>query len=232
MVEPVEPFSVGEKARLVLALVAYRRPNLLLLDEPTNHLDLEMRHALGMALQEYAGAIVLVSHDRYLLRLVADRLWLVADGRARPFEGDLEDYAAWLKDTADNANAAEPDGRVEASLKDRKRLEAQRRQRLSPLRARVTQADSELERIAAEASAVEARLAAPEIYAADRRAALAELLLARADLKRRLERAEEHWLECTDALEQAARDGSWLAAASAATPAALVAAISCWAACV
>jgi ATP-binding cassette, subfamily F, member 3 len=206
--EPVAPFSGGERARLVLALIVSRRPNLLLLDEPTNHLDLEMRHALGMALQEYAGAIVLVSHDRYLLRLVADRLWLVADGRARPFDGDLEDSAAWLKDTSDGSAAADTEvGRTEANSKDRKRLEAERRQRLSPLRARVTQADAELERIAAEASAVEARLALPAIYAADSRAALAELLLARADLKRRLGHAEEAWLECTEALERAARAG-------------------------
>ena len=206
--EPVAPFSGGERARLVLALIVSRRPNLLLLDEPTNHLDLEMRHALGMALQEYTGAIVLVSHDRYLLRLVADQLWLVADGRARPFDGDLEDYAAWLKDTADGAGGPEPEaGRSEATLKERKRLEAERRQRLSPLRAQVTRADAELERIAAEAAAVEARLAAPEVYAAAGRAALSELLLARADLKRRLTAAEERWLECTEALEQATRTG-------------------------
>ncbi|MEJ0037521.1 MAG: ATP-binding cassette domain-containing protein [Gammaproteobacteria bacterium] len=97
--EPIAPFSGGEKARLVLALVAYLRPNLMLLDEPTNHLDLEMRQALTMALQEYAGAVVLVSHDRHLLRTVADELYVVHDGRAEPFEGDLDDYAKWLAET-------------------------------------------------------------------------------------------------------------------------------------
>ena len=94
--EAVEPFSGGEKARLALALLVSHRPNLLLLDEPTNHLDLEMRHALAMALQDFEGAMVVVSHDRHLLRLVTDTLWLVDSGRAVPFDGDLDDYATWL----------------------------------------------------------------------------------------------------------------------------------------
>src|SRR5690606_1540136 len=94
--EPVGPFSGGAKARLVLALVSYQRPNLLLLDEPTNHLDLEMRQALAVALQDYEAAVVLVSHDRHLLRAVADELVLVDQGRATPFDGDLDDYARWF----------------------------------------------------------------------------------------------------------------------------------------
>jgi ATP-binding cassette subfamily F protein 3 len=94
--EAVEPFSGGEKARLALALLVSHRPNLLLLDEPTNHLDLEMRHALAMALQDFDGAMVVVSHDRHLLRLVTDTLWLVDSGRAVPFDGDLDDYTTWL----------------------------------------------------------------------------------------------------------------------------------------
>src|SRR3984885_5973235 len=93
---PVAPFSGGEKARLMLAIVTFRRPNLLLLDEPTNHLDLEMRQALAVALQDYAGALVVVSHDRHLLRTVVDQFYVVHDGRVRPFDGDLEDYAQWL----------------------------------------------------------------------------------------------------------------------------------------
>jgi len=103
--EPIAPFSGGEKARLVLALVAYLRPNLMLLDEPTNHLDLEMRQALTVALQEYEGAVVLVSHDRHLLRTVADELYVVHGGRAEPFDGDLDDYAKWLAET-DSVSAA------------------------------------------------------------------------------------------------------------------------------
>jgi ATP-binding cassette subfamily F protein 3 len=104
--EPIAPFSGGEKARLVLALVAYLRPNLMLLDEPTNHLDLEMRQALTVALQEYEGAVVLVSHDRHLLRTVADELYVVHAGRAEPFEGDLDDYAKWLAETDSASSAA------------------------------------------------------------------------------------------------------------------------------
>ena len=109
--EPIAPFSGGEKARLVLALVAYLRPNLMLLDEPTNHLDLEMRQALTMALQEYDGAVVLVSHDRHLLRTVADELYVVHDGRAEPFDGDLDDYAKWLAET----ESASASGRAKAA---------------------------------------------------------------------------------------------------------------------
>ena len=93
--EAIGPFSGGEKARLVLALLSYLRPNLLLLDEPTNHLDLEMRQALARALQDYSGAVLMVSHDRHLLRTVIDEFYLVADGRAAPFDGDLDDYAKW-----------------------------------------------------------------------------------------------------------------------------------------
>src|SRR5579871_4157046 len=122
--EPVEPCSGGEQARLALALIVAQRPNLLLLDEPTNHLDLEMRHALGMALQDFPGAIVLVSHDRYLLRLVADELWLVAGGRARPFDGDLDDYAAWLRTGDAPAVPAAPAGGGAAAGRERKRAEA------------------------------------------------------------------------------------------------------------
>ena len=105
--EPVGPFSGGEKARLVLALVSFRRPNLLLLDEPTNHLDLEMRQALAVALQDYEGAVVLVAHDRHLLRAVADELILVDAGRAAPFDGDLEDYARWFITSAAPTRAEE-----------------------------------------------------------------------------------------------------------------------------
>jgi ATP-binding cassette subfamily F protein 3 len=109
--EPIAPFSGGEKARLVLALVAYLRPNLMLLDEPTNHLDLEMRQALTVALQEYEGAVVLVSHDRHLLRTVADELYVVHDGRAEPFDGDLDDYAKWLAETDSGSSASGASGK-------------------------------------------------------------------------------------------------------------------------
>jgi ATP-binding cassette subfamily F protein 3 len=234
--EKVAPFSGGEKARLVLALIVSRRPNLLLLDEPTNHLDLEMRHALGMALQEYTGAIVLVSHDRYLLRLVADELWLVADGKAAPFDGDLDDYADWLRKSARDAEslasraaaeeraaagrdgagpgaAAEANGsspptrESAAEQKERKRLEAERRQRLSPLRAKVTKCETEIESLSAQAQALERRLGAPELYLPAGRAELDRLLAQQADVGRRLAAAEESWLEASERLEQEMQAG-------------------------
>jgi ATP-binding cassette, subfamily F, member 3 len=213
--ETVAPFSGGEKARLVLALIVSRRPNLLLLDEPTNHLDLEMRHALGMALQDYAGAIVLVSHDRYLLRLVADQLWLVAGGGALPFDGDLDDYAAWLKAPAADAGGRHPaagaaDGaapRGAAADKERKRREAERRQRLAPLKGAVERHEQQLEALAAEAAAIEARLAAPELHVPAARAELVALLERQGALRRRVAQTEEAWLAASEALEAAGAAG-------------------------
>ena len=204
--EAVAPFSGGEKARLVLALIVSRKPNLLLLDEPTNHLDLEMRHALGMALQEYAGAIVLVSHDRYLLRLVADQLWLVAGATATPFEGDLDDYAAWLRSAGEaSAGTAElvPAARGAAAQKERKRAEAEQRQRLTSLRAAVAKADSRLVTLAAETAALEARLVDPALYEPAGRQELTRLLASQGDMKRRLGEAETAWLAASEALEAA-----------------------------
>ena len=165
--EPVAPFSGGEKARLVLALIAYQRPNLLLLDEPTNHLDLEMRQALAVALQEYSGAVVMVSHDRHLLRTVSDEFYIVHGGRAQPFDGDLEDYAKWLADaeaapavqhaaaalkpneTTRKAQPAPGEGSTRApavaetaeSRKQRKREEADRRNRLTPLKEAIARCE-------------------------------------------------------------------------------------------
>ena len=208
--EKVAPFSGGEKARLVLALIVSRRPNLLLLDEPTNHLDLEMRHALGMALQDYPGAIVLVSHDRYLLRLVADELWLVARGRAAPFDGDLDDYAGWLREDA-GADEERAAGRGAAAhgagaQKQRKRLEAQRRQKLTPLRSAVARAEAQISRLTAELASLEQRLTAPQLYEPGSRAELTELLQTQAERKRSLDAAEEAWLLGSETLEQAMRD--------------------------
>jgi ATP-binding cassette, subfamily F, member 3 len=210
---PIAPLSGGEKARLVLAIIVSRRPNLLLLDEPTNHLDLEMRHALGMALQDYAGAIVLVSHDRYLLRLVADQLWLVADGRAGPFDGDLDDYARWLRRDAATAAAAQAGNgargeraRAPAGRADKRRA-AERRQRLSPLRAAVAACEAAIAQLTQERDALEARLAAAGLQTPAAHIELADLLRQQAELRRRLGAAEEEWLSASESLEAAARDG-------------------------
>jgi ATP-binding cassette subfamily F protein 3 len=200
--EPIALFSGGEKARLVLALVTYLRPNLLLLDEPTNHLDLEMRQALAVALQDYAGAVVLVSHDRHLLRTVADEFYIVHHGRASPFDGDLEDYAKWLAD-ADSAAAATPTRKVETtdSRRQRKRAEAERRNRLSPLRAAIAACESALERLAQERAQVQAGLDAPDIYADSAKERLNRLLGEQARVARDTEKTEARWLESTEQLE-------------------------------
>jgi ATP-binding cassette subfamily F protein 3 len=220
--EPVAPFSGGEKARLVLALVTYLRPNLLLLDEPTNHLDLEMRQALSVALQDYAGAVVLVSHDRHLLRTDADVLHIVHAGRVLPFDGDLEDYARWLADAdqatsattqtqgADPAGAdAEVPAQREAQTADarrqRKREAAERRNRLSPLRAQVTQCEQELERLARETAEVQSRLQASDLYSDEARDALRQLLQKQAELARATQHTEAAWLEASEQLEAAMR---------------------------
>ena len=109
----MDSFSGGEKSRLALALLAWQKPHLLLLDEPTNHLDLDMRDALTLALEEYTGAVVLVSHDRSLIRAVADELWLVADGKAKLFDGDLEDYKSWIESRRPADDAPAQAGRTE-----------------------------------------------------------------------------------------------------------------------
>jgi ATP-binding cassette subfamily F protein 3 len=210
--EPVAPFSGGERARLVLALVVSRRPNLLLLDEPTNHLDLEMRHALAMALQDFTGAIVLVSHDRYLLRGVADLLWLVADGKAEPFEGDLDDYERWLRSAApgrsspqavaERSTARSNEGRDAERV--RKRLEAEERARVAPLRAELQRREHQISQLGTRSAALEARLSDPELYATADHSVLTQLLAEQADVRRQLSEAEEAWLTAGEALERAA----------------------------
>ena len=217
--EPVAPFSGGEKARLVLALVTYLRPNLLLLDEPTNHLDLEMRQALSVALQDYAGAVVLVSHDRHLLRTVADVLHIVHAGRVLPFDGDLEDYAQWLAgaDQATSTPTQTPSGAAEGdssaqretetadARKQRKREDAQRRSRLSPLKAQVAKCEQELERLARETADLQSRLTAPDLYSDAARETLRQLLQTQAELARATQQTEAAWVEASEQLEAAMR---------------------------
>ena len=215
--EPVAPFSGGEKARLVLALVAYRRPNLLLLDEPTNHLDLEMRQALAVALQDYEGAVVLVSHDRHLLRTVADEFRLVADGRAQPFDGDLEDYARWLAGNEPPASMPPPaelarttsmtdKARATSSesadtRKQRKRAEAQRRAALGPLRARLADCERQVEHLSAEAAKLERELL--QATAANDAARITLLSKERARVAGSIVAAEAGWMQASEALERA-----------------------------
>ena len=210
--EPVAPFSGGEKARLVLGIVAYQRPNLLLLDEPTNHLDLEMRQALAMALQDYEGAVVMVSHDRHLLRTVSDEFYIVHDGRAQPFDGDLDDYASWLASTASAAVSASTPAPAEAQSaapltaedrKQRKREDAERRARLAPLRSKIEKSEKRLTQLATQAAALEAQLADPAIYAEAQKKTLLELTARRAAIGKETEEVEAAWMAASEELEQA-----------------------------
>jgi len=201
---PVAPFSGGEKARLALALIVYRRPNLLLLDEPTNHLDLEMRHALTMALQEYTGAMVLVSHDRHLLRTVSDDLYLVHRGRVGSFDGDLDDYPRWLAehrlDEADSETQAASDHGTR-TRRARRQDEAERRRRLQPLRQRAQALEEEMERLIRKKTDLEHRLADPALYEGAARAEVQALLREQSMAARALEEVEEAWMAVSEALE-------------------------------
>ena len=206
--EPVGPFSGGEKARLVLALVSYQRPNLLLLDEPTNHLDLEMRQALAVALQDFEAAVVLVSHDRHLLRAVADELLLVDQGKARVFDGDLDDYARWFTTREQQEeqliSASAPVENSAEQKKQRKREEAEQRNRLSGLRSQIARLEKEMAKLQAELGTIETSLADAALYQEQNKPRLLQLLDSQKTLKRRLDDAEAAWLEESEKLEQAA----------------------------
>lgn len=202
---PVAPFSGGERARLVLALLIYRRPNLLLLDEPTNHLDLEMREALAEALQGFEGALVVVSHDRHLLRLVCDTLWLVEEGRLKDFDGDLDDYAAWLR--------ARPEARAEprpvgGERREQRRQAAARRQALQPLRAQERALEQRLTELNARRQAIEQELGTPELYAPAGRSRLLELLAEQRRLQAEIAEVEAAWFAVCESLERMQGDGA------------------------
>jgi ATP-binding cassette subfamily F protein 3 len=204
--EPVAPFSGGEKARLVLALLVYRRPNLLLLDEPTNHLDLDMRLALSQALQDFEGAVVLVSHDRHLLRVTADRLLLVHGGGVRDFDGDLDDYPGWLaqqRQAVDAPRAAAEAAHGAVARKERKRHEAQLRRRLQPLRERLRRLERELDALHKDQAEVDAALAGPALYADSGKPELLRLLERKRELDQRVAEVEEAWLLAGEELEVA-----------------------------
>jgi ATP-binding cassette subfamily F protein 3 len=189
-------------------LIVWQRPNLLLLDEPTNHLDLEMRHALTLGLQDYEGALVLVSHDRSLLRATADELWLVEGGTVEPFDGDLEDYARRLraKEQAENAAAEPVIGR-----KEQKRLEAEERNRRfarrKPLEARLKSAEQDIEALGTERTRLEKLIASPDIYGDGRKDDLKRCLLEQAQVTAKLHEAEERWLALSAQLEQLSAGG-------------------------
>lgn len=206
--EPVLNFSGGEKARLALALIAWQKPNLLLLDEPTNHLDMEMRHALTLALQRFEGAMLLVSHDRALIRDTTDELWLVADGRLQTYNDDLDTYTKWLARfrqqqqeelKAANGNAITIDDRPDA--KTQRREAAERRQRLAPMKKAIEKLEKELAKAQAELAEIESELADTTLYAADRKDQLKQVLARQASCTQKVEELEERWLEGHEELE-------------------------------
>ncbi len=203
VLEPVKPFSGGEKARLVLAMLVYQNPNLLLLDEPTNHLDLEMRHALSVALQDYEGAIVVVSHDRHLLRSVTDQLLLVADGKARPFDGDLEDYRLWLAEQKKGEEKLAADAAPMVSRKDQRKLDAERRQKFKPLYDALKKAEQAVEKYHTEQRQLEQQLADPAIYADSEKDRLKQLMERKVQVDKALEDAEAAWMDAEEKLEEA-----------------------------
>lgn len=201
---PCAAFSGGEKSRLALALLIWTRPNLLLLDEPTNHLDLEMRHALTLALQDYEGGVVLVSHDRALLRASCDQFVLVADGKAEVFDGDLDDYSAWLALQRSQAKADAKAGSTSPVKNERAQSKAERQARILERRPLVKESEkleADLATWQKAKALCDDSLNAPELYTSTDKAALQQLLKQQAELVQNIEHAEERWLEVHELLE-------------------------------
>ncbi len=195
--EAVAPFSGGEKARLVLAMLIYQRPNLLLLDEPTNHLDLDMREALVMALQEFSGAMVVVSHDRHFLRATVDDYYLVADSKVEPFPGDLEDYSQWLNEQT--SSFEDKNSRSQTDNKDARKLQRQaaaaQRQQLKPLRNKIKKAEQAMQSAEAALGVLNKTLADPDVYQHKPADELKTLFQQQGQLQSKLNSLEAEWLE-------------------------------------
>ncbi|MDX8381104.1 MAG: ATP-binding cassette domain-containing protein [Ghiorsea sp.] len=208
--EPIADFSGGEKARLVLALLVYQQPNLLLLDEPANHLDLDMRHALTMALQIFEGAMVLVSHDRHLLKTVCDDLWLVSHQKATPFDGDLDDYADWLNQQRLNEQAghveikqAATGDNTQAARKAKRKDDTERRKALQPLRNKVKKLEKRLDRLHKREAELNESLADASLYEDNAKGKLLALTTEHVQVKAELDGVEEEWMILSEELESA-----------------------------
>ncbi|MAO52285.1 MAG: ABC transporter [Pusillimonas sp.] len=213
----IAPLSGGEKARLALSLIVWQKPNLLLLDEPSNHLDVDTREALATALAEYDGSMLLVSHDRHLLRTTVDEFWIVADGGVAEFDGDLDDYRNWLlqrgaqqraeareeaRDAGTNTGTA---GETEVDRKARKRLEAEARQRLStqrkPLEKDLGAIEKKMDSLRARLQTLDATIADTALYTDARRDERVKVLAEHGELNKQLEQAETRWLELQEEIE-------------------------------
>jgi ATP-binding cassette subfamily F protein 3 len=200
--EPIRPLSGGEKARLALAIVVWQKPNLLLLDEPTNHLDLEMCHALTVALQGFEGAVVVVSHDRHLLRNTVDQFLLVSDGTATAYEEDLDAYSRWIlsnRKQEKTTNTAAPANAH--NKKEQRQQAAQLRQQLRPLSKAIASQEKLMEKLQPQLDDVDNALADPSLYSEQRKDDLQPLLLKQAQLKQQFQDAEEQWLTLNEELE-------------------------------
>ncbi len=203
--EGIAHFSGGEKARLALALLAWQKPNLLLLDEPTNHLDLEVRHALTLALQAYEGAVVVVSHDRHLLKNTVDELVLVHDGKVESFDGDLQDYERWLMsgEKPSEATVSAPTPSAPLDKKAQRQQAAADRARLKPLMQSLKKLETAMDKANATLASLEARLADTDLYNEDKKNDLQDTLREEAGIRQTLAELEAQWLETSEALEAA-----------------------------
>ena len=207
----VGPMSGGEKARLALSLIVWQRPNLLLLDEPSNHLDVETREALAAALAEFSGSMLLVSHDRHLLRTTVDSFWIVADGAVHEFDGDLEDYRDWLAARNAQERAATPSARGDQTdggvdRKAQRRQEAEERQRLSalrkPVQAKLDKVETQMERARVRLAEFDALIADADLYTDARRSERQTIMAEHGELAKRMNELEEQWLELQQSLEE------------------------------
>lgn len=205
--ETIAHFSGGEKSRLALALICWKKPNILILDEPTNHLDMEMRHALTLALQAFNGALIVVSHDRYLIRCTTEELFLVHEGKCEAYEGDIDNYSLYIdqlnKDSETREESQPSTQSVSAKdRKEQKRLEAERRAKLSPIKKEISKLEVNIGKLSSEKGRLEERLASPEIYEEANKIELEQALLRQREIQQSLSEQEERWLVLNDELER------------------------------
>jgi ATP-binding cassette subfamily F protein 3 len=198
----IEDLSGGERARLLIMIAALDAPYLLILDEPTNHLDIDSREALVLALNDYTGAVLLISHDPHLIETCADRLWLVANGRVQPFDGDMDDYRKLLLGEREPAGGKARSAGPKLTKAEERKAAADRRAQLTPLKRAADDAEKRVTKLQGELAKIEAALNAPDLYTAEPQKALT-LTKQRGDLQRQLDAAETAWLEASEAYDAA-----------------------------